>query len=274
MLKKAIIPSFLIASSFSVFAEEGHLHDTDLQPYRMGAEIFLNGQVFESDFGDLGGGAFATDAPGVDSNVEKGAFTPGNWLQFKPVAPLQFWDGDEWTTAVPNGEHVNIVDALDQTISVDDHDHSDSSAVIGEIDANGKIHTHIDFSLMDASETLNGSQGAYQIQLKLFESAPYSDVSVSYAAKPVVIVFNQGLEEEAFEHAVEAIEGAETKEHGEMHEEVVYDDATGMLSIPEVKALGKHYKVQLQNQGGFLFKLTDADEISESEDHSHHQHQH
>jgi hypothetical protein len=31
-----------------------------------------------------------------------------------------------------------------------------------------------------------------------------SEVSVSYAAKPVVIVFNQGLEEAEFEHAVEA----------------------------------------------------------------------
>ncbi len=265
MLKKTILPSLLIASSFQVFAEEGHLHETDIQPYRMGAEILLNSQLFEADLGDLGGGAFATDDPGIDVNIEKGAFTPGNWLQFKPVAPLQFWDGDEWSTSMPNGEHINIVDALDQTIRIDDHDHSDSSAVIGDIDANGGLHTHVDFSLMDASNTLNGSQGAYRIELKLFESAPNSQVSVSYAAKPVVIVFNQGLAEEDFEHAVEAMEA-------DSHESADYDDATGVLSIPNVEALGTHFEIKLQNQGNFSFQLIQAEEISESEDHSQHQH--
>lgn len=262
MLKKAIISSLLIASSFNVIAEEdNHLHDTDIQPWRIGAEIFLNGHVFEADFGDLGGGAFATDDPGIDSDVDKGAFGPGNWLQFLPQGQLQFWDGDEWSTSMPNGEYINVQDALDKTIRIDGNGTSGGSAVIGEIDANGKIHTHIDFSLLDASNTLNGSQGAYSIELKLFESAANSEVSVSYAAKPVMIVFNQGLEEEDFEHAVEGLEDS--------HESVEYDDTSGILLIPEVEAFGKHYKVKLNNQGNFLFQLTEAHEVSDEDGHDH-----
>jgi hypothetical protein len=85
----------LIASSITaVAAEDGHLHEGDLQPWRIGAEIFPNSQLFEVDFGDLGGGAFATDDPGIDVNIEKGAFQSGNWLQFQPLEQLQFWDGD------------------------------------------------------------------------------------------------------------------------------------------------------------------------------------
>lgn len=267
MFKKAIISSLLLASSYTAVAEEGHLHESDLQPWRMGAEIFLNSQLFEVDFGDLGGGEFATDDPGIDVNVEKGAFQPGNWLQFQNQGPLMFWDGDEWTTEVPNGEHVNIVDALDNTIHIDGHGHTDEFAVIGEIDGNGGLHTHVDFSLMDASDSLGGSQGAYRIELKLLETAPESELSVSYAAQPVVIVFNQGLPEAEFEHAVHELEESHDA-HG-AEEVAEYDDASGILSIPEVNALGKHYEIKLQNQGSFLFQLIEAHEVSEEDEHAH-----
>ncbi len=262
MLKKAIISSLLLSSSFMTMAEEdNHLHETDLQPWRIGAEIFLNDHIFEADFGDLGGGAFATDDPGIDSNVDNGAFEPGNWLQFQPLGQLQFWDGDEWTTTMPNGEYINVLDALDKTVRIDGNGTSGGAAVIGEIEANGGIHTHIDFSLLDASNNQNGSQGAYSVELKLFESAANSDVSVSYAAKPVVIVFNQGLEEEEFEHAVEALEHP--------HGAAEYNDMSGTLSIQEVEAFGIHYKVKLQNQGNFLFQLIEAEEVHEEDEHDH-----
>lgn len=268
MFKKTMISTLLIASSFSVMAEDSHLHTGDLQPWRIGAEIFLNSEVFEVDFGDLGGGAYATDNPGIDANIEKGAFQPGNWLQLKALATLQFWDGDEWSSAMPNGEYINVVDALDNTVRIDANSTSESTMVIGEIDNNGGLHTHIDFSLLDASNSLNGSQGAYRIELKLFETAPNSELSVSYAAKPVMIIFNQGLAEEDFEHAVEA-----TSDHDDHDDyaDVEYDAATGMLSIPNVKALGKHYQVKLKNEGDFKFQLTEAFELPESEDHDDHE---
>ncbi len=267
MLKRAIISSLLIASSFNVLAEEdSHLHDSDIQPWRIGAEILLNSQLFEVDFGDLGGGAFATDDPGIDVNVDKGAFVPGNWLQFEPQGQLQFWDGDEWSNITPNAEYINITDALDNTVRIDETGVSGGLAVIGEIDSNGGLHAHIDFSLLDASDSLNGSQGAYSIKLKLFESAANSEVSVSYAANPVVIVFNQGLSEEAFEHAVHALDNSESA--------VKYDDATGVLTIPEVEAFGKHYSVKFNNQGNFLFQLIEAHESHEEMDEDSHDHDH
>lgn len=280
MLKKSIIPSFILLASLSTMpvwsAEDEHMHEDDheheghsvhegdINPYRTGAEINLDNQLFESDFGDLSGGAFATNAPGIDADISKGAFESGNWLQFKPVAPLQFWDGDEWTSSVPNGETVNIVDALGNTVTINASETTSSSAVIGEIDTNGGVHAHVNFSLQDASNSENGSVGAYRIALKLYESAANSEVSVSYAASPVVIVFNQGLAEEQFESAVAAL--------GDSHEEAAeaeYDADSGNLVIPVVKAGDKHYKVTLQNQGAFEFKLLQAEEVSVSHDHEH-----
>jgi ribosomal protein S4E len=46
-----------------------------------------------------------------------------------------------------------------------------------------------------------------------------------------------------------------------------YDDTTGILSIPEVEAFGKHYKIQLNNQGDFLFQLIEAHEVSDEDGH-------
>ena len=70
--------------------DEHELHEGDIQPWRVGAEIFTQQTLFETDFGDLGGGQFATDDPGIDVNIEEGGFTPGNWLRYQPVGHLYF----------------------------------------------------------------------------------------------------------------------------------------------------------------------------------------
>jgi hypothetical protein len=259
MLKRIIISSITLVISllFSLAVAEGNdHHEGDIQPWRIGAEIFVNSNFFETDFGDLGGGPYATDEPGVDVNVAKGEFTPGNWLRFQPVGRLEFWNGSEWTTDVPNGERVEVIDALGNPIVFGVDGVSDIPAIIGEIDNSGGLHTHLDFSVFDASNALGGSVGAYRIQLRLFESQPNSDVSVSIATSPIAIVFNRGLEHEGFEKAASAAV--------DLNESAVLAD-NGILNLRRVKAFGKFYKAKLNFIGNNQFQLIAAEEIPETE---------
>jgi len=233
--------------------DAAHLHQGDIQPWRTGAEIFVNSDLFETDFGDIGGGPFVTDDPGIDVNIQQGTFTPGNWLRFQPVGQLLFWDGMNWQPTVPNGERIEIKDVLDNVITFQPHEVSDNSAVVGEIDSEGGLHEHLNFSIFDASNTPGGSPGAYRIQLKLVESKPNSDVSVSIATSPIAIIFNRGLEHEHFEQAVSAAT--------DLNHNAVFVTDNGMLTIHEVKALGTFYRAKLQHIGDGRFQLIEAEEI-------------
>jgi hypothetical protein len=276
MLKKIIISSIALAMSlffsFAVAEDDhdhdhdhdhggAHLHEGDIQPWRIGAEIFVNSNLFETDFSDPRGGPFVTGSPGVDVNVAKGAFTPGNWLRFQPVGQLLYWNGTEWSPHVPNGERIDIIDALGNTISYNAGAVSNIPAIIGQIDSSGGLHEHLDFSIFDASNVLGGSPGAYRIQLKLFESQANSDISTSIATSPISIVFNRGLEHENFEQAVSAAT--------DLDENAVLAENTGIVSIQRVKAFGTYFKVKLLHIGDYQFRLVDAEEIPDTENHHH-----
>lgn len=270
MLKKIIILStaLVMGFCFSLAVAGGdhhghhhnhngaHLHKNDIHPWRIGAEIFVNRDLFETDFGDLRGGPYVTDNPGVDVNVARGAFTPGNWLRFQPVGRLQFWNGSEWTTQVPNGERVEVIDALGNPIVFGVDGVSDRPAIIGQIDSAGGLHEHLDFSVFNATNTLGGSAGAYRIQLRLFESQPNSDVSVSIATSPIAIVFNRGLPHEGFEKAVSAA--------ADLNENSVFSENTGILTIRRVKAFGRYFKAKLIFVGDNKFQLIEAEELPET----------
>ena len=233
------------------------LHEGDIQPWRVGAEIFVNSALFEADFGDLGGGPFVTDEPGVDVNIQTGTFTPGNWLRYQPVGQLLFWDGTQWTDAVPNGERIEITDVLNNVTSFSADGVSETAGVIGEIDSGGGLHEHLSFSIFDATNAPNGSAGAYRIQFKLFESLPQSDLSVSIAATPIAIVFNRGLETDSYELAVSAAEGLDNN--------AVFVAETGVLTIQRVEALGTVYKVKMQSIGNNQFQLVEAEEVIDAQ---------
>lgn len=257
MLKKIInLTMTFVLSLFSISAiAQAHSHEGDIQPWKIGAEIFVNSNLFEPDFGDIGGGLYTTDEPGFDVNIAKGAFTPGNWLRFQPVGQLQFWNGAEWSAIVPNGERIEITDALGNAISYRSDGVSNTPAVIGEIGSDGGLHEHVEMSIFDASNALGGSVGAYRIQLKLFESQANSDTSVSIATSPITIVFNRGLEHDKFELAVSAA--------ADLNENSVFVAETGTLDIQQVKALGTYYKVKLRHIGDNKFELIEAEEITE-----------
>lgn len=258
MLQK--INTLFMMLVFSLFCSSSvaqHLHADDIQPWKIGAEIFLNSDLFEPDFGDIGGGLYTTDEPGFNVNIAKGAFTPGNWLRFQPVGQLQFWNGTEWSTTAPNGERIEITDALGNAVSYRTDGVSNTPAVIGEIGSDGGLHEHVEMSIFDASNALGGSAGAYRIQLKLFESKANSDISVSIATSPITIVFNRGLEHDKFELAVSAA--------ADLNNNSIFVAETGILTIQEVKALGTFYKVKMQHIGNNQFQLIDAQEIPRTE---------
>lgn len=238
-------------------AAEGDEHAGDIQTWRIGAEIFVSAPLVESDFGDLGGGAFATDEPGFNVNIAQGTFTPGNWLRFKPVGQLLYWDGTQWISTIPNGERIEVTDALESTLAFSNTGVSETAGTIGEIGSDGGVHEHLSFKILDASNTPNGTPGAYRIQFKLFESIPNSNTSASIATSPIAIVFNRGLEQEDFERAVSAA--------SDLIDNSVFVAETGILTIQEVKALGAYYKVKLQHIGDYKFQLIEVNEIPKSE---------
>lgn len=260
MINKWILIFMIVASggliSTAIAAEDDDhgLHTEDIQPWRIGAEIFVNSTLFETDFGDLGGGLFATDDPGIDVNIQQGAFTPGNWLRFQPVGQLLYWNGTQWSETMPNGERIEITDALNSTISFRSSGIDEIAGIIGEIDSKGGLHEHLSFRIFDVSNTLNGSVGAYRIQLKLFESAPQSNTSVSTTATPIAIVFNRGLASENFESAVAAA--------ADLDDIAAFVAESGLLTIQRVKAFGTYYKVKLRYTENNQFQLIEAEEIT------------
>ena len=252
-----VVALVVLLSTTHAFADdddghEGELHATDIQPWRVGAEIFTQSALFETDFGDLNGGEFVTDDPGIDVNVQEGGFTPGNWLRYQPVGQLMFWDGTQWTDVVPNGERIEVTDVLSNVASYSADGVSEAAGVIGEADSNGSVHEHLTFAIFDASNAPNGSAGAYRIQFKLFESLPQSDTSVSIATSPVAIVFNRGLDTESYELAVSAATGLD---------DAVYVAETGTLTIQRVNAFGHVYKVKMQLNSDNQFQLTEVEEV-------------
>ena len=251
----AVLVIFLATANAQEVGRE--LHASDINPWRVGAEIFTESALYETDFGDLGGGPFATDDPGVDVNIQAGAFTPGNWLRYQPVGQLLFWDGAQWTDGVPNGERIEITDILNNVAVFSADGVSETAGVIGEVDSNGSVHEHVSFAIFDASNAPNGSAGAYRIRFKLFESLPQSDQSVSITATPIAIVFNRGLETESYELAVSAAEGLDNN--------AVFVAETGVLTIQRVEALDAVYKVKMQSIGNNQFQLVEAEEVVDTQ---------
>lgn len=194
-----------VSVSFSAAMAEEHLHATDIQPWKADGQVFINSNLFETDFGDLAGGDYLTDEPGFVVDISQGAFTPGNWLQFQGLGSLKFWDGSTWNSSSLNGEHLDI-ESLDGGItSFSASGITNPTGLIGEFDSTGFFHSHLEMSIRNAANELGGSVGAYWIELQLFETLANSNLSVSTASAPFSLIFNRGLDSVAYETAVSAV---------------------------------------------------------------------
>lgn len=207
MLNRWLTPALALAFSFNIstaLAEE-HLHATDIQPWKADGQVFINSNLFETDFGDLAGGDYTTDEPGFVVDISQGAFTPGNWLQFQGLGSLKFWDGSSWSSNVANGESLAIESLVGGITSFNASGVSNPIGLIGEFDSTGFFHSHLEMSIRNAANELGGSVGAYWVELQLFETLANSDLPVSTASAPLSLIFNRGLDSIAYETAVSAV---------------------------------------------------------------------
>lgn len=200
--------AFAVAAAFAPAYAAGQ-HAGDIQPWKAGGQVILNGEWFEADFGDLSGGLYRTDDPGYDAQTELGAFGSGNWLWFSGLNSLRYWSGSGWSTSVPNGEYVELTDALGNTSVFTASGVQNPSGVIGQFDSTGDIHEHLDMAIRNASNALGGTAGAYWITLQLFESlAESSTPLLNSPSAPFHILLNRGLAHDDFELAVTAASAA------------------------------------------------------------------
>lgn len=209
MRNQWIAPILAVGLSLTVSAASAaDQHAGDIQPWKANGQVLVNGEWFEADFGDLSGGLYRTDDPGYDANTASGAFVAGNWLWFSGLNSLQFWNGSVWSNTVPNGEHIELTDALGNVTTFNTSGVQNASGVIGQFDDAGDIHEHLDMAIRNESNALGGTVGAYWITLHLFETLPDSTTPVSTASTPFHILFNRGLAHADFELAVEAASAA------------------------------------------------------------------
>jgi hypothetical protein len=180
-------------------------HGGDIQPWFANGQVQVNGNLFESNFGDLSGGPFRTDDPGFDADTDQGAFSAGNWLWYGGVGSLKFWNGSAWSASVPGGEYVTISEALGGTTTFTTAGISNPNGVVGQFDGAGDLHEHLDFSVYTGSNVLGGTAGAYWITLQLFQTAAGGGPTLGTPSVPFSIVFNRGLSTENFEAAVAAV---------------------------------------------------------------------
>ncbi|MCQ8104837.1 hypothetical protein NP590_12040 [Methylomonas sp. SURF-2] len=210
MRKLWLAPALVLSLGFSsakAFAAEQH--DGDIQPWKaVDGQVIVNGEWFEADFGDFAGGLYKTKNPGFDADTDKGAFAVGNWLWFSGLNSLQYWNGSAWLNTVPNGEYIELTDALGNNTVFSADGVQNPNGVIDAFDSAGDLHSHLEMSIRNASNALGGSVGAYWITLQLFETLPESTSPVAAASTPFHILFNRGLAHVDFELAVAAASAA------------------------------------------------------------------
>ncbi|PPD23675.1 MAG: hypothetical protein CTY22_11925 [Methylomonas sp.] len=205
----------LILSFSVVSADPVGLHGGDIHPIKSGNVLTVAKSIFTGDFGDLPGGAFSTSNPGFDLNRTSGAFGANNLLWFEGLGSLRFWNGSAWVNNTTAGESVRFVDALDRFTTFRSTGISNPHGIIGQIDSNGALHSHLPFSVRTESDSLGGSVGAYWIAMRLLETTLATDsegnhlppgaANIVATSNPFNIVFNRGLIGTAFSTAVAAV---------------------------------------------------------------------
>lgn len=188
------------------------LHEGDIEISIVGGKLTLAGghedlstdgyRIFEGEMGTFlsGGGnpRYKGDEPGFDTEI--GTFVTGTSVYYTGWSSLSFWNGSQWTSTVPNGEVLTVENEAEEvtTFSTGAIDPAGAS-LLGTIEAldDGKLHEHLDF-VVDASGATMPAIGAYRIGMYL-TSNNYAQSDNFY------LVLNRGMEEEAFEGAIQAM---------------------------------------------------------------------
>lgn len=201
-----VLAALLTLSTSNLFAEEEEHGHSDVEFEYVGGMIEIEfgdeGPVYEVDLPttNVDFSEQATDDPGFFSEVADGlGVNSGDIIDFNILGPLVFHDGTDFAP-VPAGALIQITDngvsagTLDVTASTSGP--VSGPGIVGEADAGGDIHIHMDYALLPLSLD-TPEYGAYGILMELTTDEPGIDNS-----DPFYIVFNFGLDEEIFEGAV------------------------------------------------------------------------
>ncbi|MEM9056091.1 MAG: hypothetical protein AAGD86_01365 [Pseudomonadota bacterium] len=146
--------------------------------------------VFSGPFGELGS-PFGTDDPGFITTGGD-VMQPGEILAYEATAELLYWDGNRWTSNVPDAERVIITDVIGQQTTIETTGVILPVGFVDAADSSGGLHTHIDFELDNSAGTGDPSDGAYLIELSLFGLASDQVTQVYENSPPVRIAFGMG----------------------------------------------------------------------------------
>jgi hypothetical protein len=209
-LKIAAAAGVALALAGTAAAQE--VHEGDIEITIVGNKLTLSGghedlsldgyRIFEGELGTFlssgGNPRYKGDEPGFDT--ENGTFVTGTNIYFSGWSNLAYWNGSAWTGTVPTGEAFTVENELEETLTfLPSAFDPTGPLLLGAIDAvdNGKLHEHVDF-VVDAAGNVLPATGAYRIGLFLSSN--------NYAASDYFyLVMNRGLDEAAFEGAIQAM---------------------------------------------------------------------
>lgn len=184
--------------------------------------------IFLADFRDFSGGDFKTKNPGFQS--AQNALLPNELLSYRALGTLKYWDPvlSAWGNP-PYGIQVRLfggLEASSQVISdysqcagqlfcfseggsgVDGSTVFSADGILGSpelvvdvTNSNGVLHTHLSFFLENWQSEIGGPVGAYLVTMQLISNARY------FSSEPFLILFNAGLDENAFATALLALIG-------------------------------------------------------------------
>ena len=202
MINKIVVAAFLGVFATSAYAEP-HAHAGDVDSVfedgviavETGIALTNGGFLFETEFGELGN-PYGTDEPGFV--LDDGSFSSGNVLGFEVQSVLNFWDGVSWEAT--GSDSVSLIDTLAVTTNVSATGIVNPVGIIDEADAEGGVHTHIDFAINESAAT-----GAYLVELVLKGFTDATLTNSFTASDSIFIAFNYGLDEEAYELSVDAL---------------------------------------------------------------------
>lgn len=160
--------------------------------------------LFASDFGEFFGGPFLTDDPGFQSLSS--VFTVGSRLNYRVVENLRFWNGSYWQASVPDAERVLIEDNDFPAVitAISDSGVTNPEGFIEEVQSNGSVHKHIDFTIDNSLGSGLPAFGVYMFELELLVVDGQGG-SVHTESEPFRIAINFQLSEADFDEAIAAL---------------------------------------------------------------------
>lgn len=196
-MRFVVLPAALVAGASGALAHEG---DVGVSTYngRLVTSLIDEGgtlaggidreRVFGSEFGEAGIPNFS-DEPGFYTDV----LTPGTTVGFNILDAVRLWNGSDFSQVSPTSMTISEDSGVPGTMEVT----SGAGFVAGfefiEADQNGFFDDHPDF-LLDAPA--GQGEGIYLLALELTSNNANN-------SRPLWIVFNNGMDEEDHDAAIE-----------------------------------------------------------------------